>query len=279
MFIRITTLVENSKGEHLGLVHEHGLSFLIEKDGKSFLFDTGQGDAIIRNAQKLALDIFSVGDIILSHGHYDHSGGITSLLKEGGSAFTPRIHVHKGFFIPKYGMHNNRAEFLGNDFTPEDLRNHGCPISTCHSGIKTIAEGVWIVGDFGKNHPEEVISERFCLLTDKGMEPDMFTDEIMMVIDSPKGLILLAGCSHPGIMNMIDTVCSHFDKNIYAILGGTHLVEAGETQLKSATGYLYDLDCQVIGVSHCTGKDVMETLSKTDQRFFHNRTGSSLIIS
>ena len=271
--------MENSEGEHLGLIHEHGLSFLIEKGQESYLFDTGQGDTIIRNARKLALDLFKVNSIILSHGHYDHSCGTTPLLEEGGPSFRPDIHIHKEFFTPKYGYKNGRSEFLGNDFTPGDLEAHGCPIKIYEQGLKAIGEGVWIVGDFNRTHPEEVINERFRLLTENGLEPDLFKDEIMMVVDSPKGLILLAGCSHPGIMNMIDTVRSHLHKNIYAVLGGTHLVEAGETQLKAATEYLCNLECEVIGVSHCTGRDVMENLSHSDSRFYHNRTGSSLIIS
>ena len=271
--------MENSSGEHLGLVHEHGLSFLIEKDGESYLFDTGQGETIIHNARKLGLDLFKVDNIILSHGHYDHSGGIKSLLDEGGTSFVPDIHTHRDFFKPKYGLQNNRSEFLGNDFTSEYLTDHGCRINEYESGLKEIGEGVWIVGDFARNHSEEIINERFRILTDKGLEADLFKDEIMMVVDSPEGLILLVGCSHPGIMNMIDTVRSHFSKEIYAVLGGTHLVEAGEQQLRAATRYLFNLGCEVIGVSHCTGMEAMETLSKTDSRFFHNRTGSSLIIS
>ncbi len=279
MFIRITTLVENSIGEHLGLIHEHGLSFLIEKGEESYLFDTGQGDAIIRNARKLSLDLFKVKNIIISHGHYDHSGGIQSLLAEGGKDFHPDIHIHKDFFLPKYGLVNNRSEFLGNDFTRKDLEDHGCNVHEHEKGLISIGEGVWILGNFEKSHSEEIINERFKVMTDKGFEPDLFTDEIMVIVKSPKGLILLAGCSHPGIMNMIDTVRSHFSQEIYAVLGGTHLVEAGEKQLESATKYLFDLKCEIIGVSHCTGMEVMETLNKTNSRFFHNRTGSSLILS
>jgi len=80
MGVVITTLVENGQGGHLGLAHEPGLSFFIEKDGRAFLFDTGKSDAFLTNAETLALDPFRADTLILSHGHYDHSGGVPFFL-------------------------------------------------------------------------------------------------------------------------------------------------------------------------------------------------------
>ena len=279
MFIRITTLVENSCGEHLGLVCEHGLSFLIEKDGRSYLFDTGQSDSILRNARPLALDLFAAKKIILSHGHYDHSGGLPALLRAASPSYQPEIYVHKDFFFQKYSLQNNRSEFLGNSFTPDDITRQGCALHYVESNLLQIGDGIWIVGSFNKSHPEEIVNERFQLLKNGRLEPDPFTDEIMIVVESPKGLVLLMGCAHPGMMNMIETVRHRMNKKVYALLGGTHLVEADEAHLRAATQYLLELDCMVIGVSHCTGNAMMSTLRNTDSRFYNNRTGSSLIIS
>ena len=279
MAIRITTLVENSSGEHLGLIHEHGLSFLIEKDNRTYLFDTGQSDAIIKNARKLQLDLFQADKIIISHGHYDHSGGVRSLLQSGGPSFQPEFILHNDFFNPKYSLQGSRSEYLGSDFDQQTLEDHNCVMRNFNSDIEEIEPGVWVVGNFLRYHTEETINDRFRLLTDEGLILDDFRDEIMLVVSSPKGLILIMGCAHPGIMNMIDTVRERIGENIHAILGGTHLVEARDRQLDAAIEYLNNLKCDAIGVSHCTGNRVMEKLSRIDPRFFHNRTGSSLIIS
>lgn len=279
MPIQITTLVENSPGEHLGLVTEHGLSFFIQTDTCSLIFDTGQSDALIRNAEKLEIDLFSADHLVLSHGHYDHSGGVRPLLKAGGTGFRPHCHIHRKFFGKKYGIAGERCEYLGSDFNRELIVRRGCELHEHDQGLVELSEGIWIVGNFERTHPEELIHQRFALLEGEEMHPDSFEDEIMLVVDSPRGLVLIMGCSHPGIMNMIDTVRNRIGKKIHAVIGGTHLVEAGSRQLDCAVDYLFKLECNAIGVSHCTGKKVMDRLSGIDPRFFHNRTGSSLFIS
>ena len=278
MSIRITTLIENTSGEHLGLETEHGISFLIEVNGKSYIFDTGQSGSIVKNAGKMGLDLTKVEKIILSHGHYDHSGGLLPLLDSGAGPSGAELIVHKDFFVPKYGIEGARTEFLGNDFTPEDLRSRGFDIKQISSDLQALGDGIHVVSNFDRTHQQEKINERFVLLKDGVLEVDDFGDEIMLAIETPKGLVLIAGCSHPGIMNMIDTVKKRLGTGIYAVIGGTHLVEADDDYLNAAVEFFNELDCELIGVSHCTGPRAMERL-KNDSRFFHNRTGSSLIIS
>ena len=99
----------------------------------------------------------------------------------------------------------------------------------------------------------------------------------MIAIDTPKGLVIVLGCSHPGVKNMIDTARTLLKKPVYAVIGGTHLVESHGESLQKSINYMVD-EINIIGVSHCTGKDAMAELSSTGSRYFHNRTGSSLFV-
>lgn len=100
MSVNITTLIENSPGEHHALHAEHGLSFFIEKDDHKFLFDTGQSGRIIENAAQLRIDLTSIEYVVLSHGHYDHTGGLQAL-----TTITKDFNLilGQGFFDQKYG--------------------------------------------------------------------------------------------------------------------------------------------------------------------------------
>jgi len=273
--IRITTLVENSMGEHLGLRSEHGLSFCIEDGGTMLLFDTGQSDAIIHNAGQLCLDLSRLGLVVLSHGHYDHSGGLRSLVANGCHF---KLITGKGFFTEKYAERNGSHQFLGNNFDKAYLVDSGIPWSALEEPIREIAPGIFVVGNFSRLNADEPINTRFKLLGDGAFVPDPFDDEIMMVLDTPKGLVAILGCSHPGMRNMLETVKKAFSKPIHALIGGTHLVESTPEGLQASLAYLHETIKGPIGVSHCTGKAAMGVLGVSEGRFFINSTGTSLFI-
>jgi len=275
--IRITTLIENTMGEHLALKNEHGISFCVEAGGRMVLFDTGQSDQFLRNAERLRIDLAKLEFVALSHGHYDHSGGLISL-SEQAKAF--ELVVGKGFFEEKYAaLPGGGHEFLGNNFTGKDLQTRGIPYGELSTPVRELVPGVFVMGSFPRIHPDEVIRERFKILRDGAFVPDRFDDEIMMVVDSPKGLVALLGCSHPGMRNMLEAVRAYFNKPLHAVLGGTHLVEASPEAMRHSLDYLDHSDLGVIGVSHCTGAEAMHTLGRIEDRYFHNRTGTSLIIA
>lgn len=275
MSVRITTLIENTQGEHLALNIEHGISFLIEKDTHTLLFDTGQSGAFLFNAAELRLNIASVEHVILSHGHYDHTGGLRALCDriEGFD-----LTMGKGFFDEKYGVRNGSYEFLGNNFDQNFLNERGIPYRELESRITEIVPGVYAVTQFERSHADEKINPRFVLRRGNGFVPDRFEDEILLGVDTPKGLVVILGCAHPGMKNMLETVRSALKRPIYAILGGTHLVESPKESMQLSVDYLGDEALQLVGVSHCTGKEAMERLQSSNSRYFHNRTGSSLLI-
>jgi len=275
MSLQITTLVENTIGEHLALRNEHGISFYIEKDGHKLLFDTGQSDSFIYNAGQMKIDLSDLEYVVLSHGHYDHSGGL-HYLTEKARKF--ELIMGQGFFNEKYGCMNNSYEFLGNNFNEDFLAERGIPYRFVQEDVTELLPGVYVISNFPRIHDNEVINPRFVLRKNGKFEQDFFSDEVLVTIDTPKGLVVILGCSHPGMRNMLDAAKNLLNRPIYAVLGGTHLVEAEGEMFDRSIDYLNRGEVKIIGVSHCTGKKAMETLNATNDRYFHNRTGTSLYV-
>ena len=273
--MRITTLIENTQGEHLGLKIEHGISFFIEKDDKKLLFDLGQNDSFIYNASQLKIDLSDLDYVVLSHGHYDHTGGFKSLL-EIMDKF--ELIMGQGFFDPKFGYKNNCYEYLGNNFDESDLKCSNLKYRFVSARKTELTEGIYVITDFQRTNKGEIVNPRFVLRKDGLFIPDPFNDELLLAIETDKGIVVIVGCSHPGIRNMLDTVKAVFNKPIYAVLGGTHLVEAHGTTLDQSIKYLCDSQTKILGVSHCTGKEAMSQLEKVSASYFHNSTGSSVYI-
>ena len=273
--MRITTLIENSPGEHHALRCEHGLSFCVERDGKKILFDTGQSGAFLENAAHLGIDLSDVAFVVLSHGHYDHSGGLRAL---AGMTRSFELVVGPGFFREKYGYGKSGCSFLGNDFDEHFLSESGIRYSVVQEEVREVVPGVSALSGFPRIHDAERINPRFVLRTPDGFEPDAFEDEILLAVETSRGLVVLLGCSHPGVRNMLDAVRERMKKPIYAVLGGTHLVEADESGVESAVRYFGENGIGRIGVSHCTGETAMARLRAANGGFFHNVTGSSFFV-
>ncbi|MFW6360851.1 MAG: MBL fold metallo-hydrolase [Spirochaetota bacterium] len=275
MAIKITTLVENTLGEHLALKNEHGLSFYIEKDSHKVLFDTGQSAAFMYNAEQLRIDLSDLEYVILSHGHYDHSGGLVNLVDKYRQY---EVIIGTGFFNEKYGFSGNSYEYLGNRFEETFLMEKGIPYRFVSEDLTEILPGIYVITNFPRIHPDELISPRFKVRKDGEFVHDLFDDEVLIAIDTPEGIVVLLGCSHPGVRNMLDHVKALLEKPIYAVVGGTHLVEASSVSMDKASEYLTGADMGLIGVSHCTGKTAMARLGASNDKYFQNSTGTTLIV-
>jgi len=276
MPVKITTLIENSAGEHLALKMEHGISFYIEKDDHKILFDTGQTGTFLENAEQLRVDLRDLESVVLSHGHYDHSGGIRSL-SQLTTGF--KLYMGQGFFDEKYGFKNNSYEYLGNNFDEKFLQERGITYQFVDQPLLEISPGVYVVTQFPRKHQDEVINPRFKVMKNGSFQADPFDDEVLLVVDTEEGLVVLLGCSHPGMKNMLDTVAEHIQRPIYAVLGGTHLVESSDSSRGKSISYLDNDSLKVIGVSHCTGQVALDQLAASNRHYFHNHTGSSLIVA
>ncbi len=285
MATHITTLVENHQDNRRTLEAEHGISFYIQHNSTTILFDTGQSDRFLHNADALDVDLTAIDHVVLSHSHYDHTNGLPFLLPRH-DRFT--LHVHEAFFDRKYAADGDTLRYIGPSWDRAWARRAPCTLAFTTGTGSTLAPGVHIVTGFAATHPLEVANPRFVVErggtagegdrhTDSSNSPptvDDFRDEQCIVLETDPGLVVLVGCSHPGIMNILDTIRTRFDEPIHAVLGGTHLIEAQGARLEEAIEYLSDERLQRVGLSHCTGDAAMKALSARTDRYFANVTGT-----
>lgn len=259
--LKITALMDNKASGHRALIAEHGLSYYIEGTNFRFLFDCGSGSHMQDNAHKLGRSLDDLSAVILSHSHYDHAAGYRDLIENGrGSAV---LYTGPRFFEPKFAKKGVKYCDLSCGFDRAFLEAHGIDhrIITRHTSI---APGVYLVGSFPRLHAFEQIPARFFRQTAEGMIPDEFPDEICMAIDVGGKLVVLVGCSHPGILNMVEHVSRVLNMPVCAVFGGTHLMEADEERIRKTVSRLKELGLEIIGFSHCSGDLAEEILQEDD---------------
>ncbi len=278
MGFKITTLIENSPGDNTLLWNEHGLSMYIEIDEMNILFDTGQSGRLIQNAEKLNINLNKLDYVILSHGHYDHSGGFKKLLEQINTPF--KLIVGSRFFDKKYKLTQKKEyRFIGNSFDELYVKNQGISIEYVCSDVFYISENIIVFSNFMKNNNFEKLNTDFCIKREDKYEVDIFSDEIVLGIKSERGLFVILGCSHVGVVNILETIAKQTGMEIYGIVGGTHLVDASENRLDKTISYLKKKNIQLIGLSHCTGENGEKKLQETlDTIFFSNNTGNIIEI-
>ncbi len=267
---RITALIENSAEEHRDLQAEHGLSLFIESGGSRVVFDTGAGEAFLENARKLGIDPASADHIVLSHGHFDHTGGLMPLLERMNHAAS--VHVGDQFFLPKFSR-GKRLEYVGNDFVRDDILLRGHKVVTHRAEACEILPDVFVLAGLSGDTPP---SRRFVVPRGEEYEADCFTDEIALAVRTAEGLVLIVGCSHPGILAIIASVSRRFSERIHSVIGGTHLIDADDRRLEETAQALQTLEGTRWYFCHCTGSHALEYLQNRCPGFAAFHTGDRL---
>ena len=275
MDVRITVLAENSVVKPFGIIGEHGFSAFVETPDFNFLFDTGQGKALVNNALTLKKDLSSIKFLYLSHGHYDHTGGLESLLKIK-SPLT--VYTHKDAFLKRYWSKNDVKIYVGIPFSKAYLESLGADF-IYEKGFREIEKGIYSSGEVERKTKIEKIDEEMKVENKNGeLVQDQIWDDFSLAIDTSKGLVVIFGCAHSGIVNILN----HFinktgKKEIYAVIGGTHLGFATDKQINETLEVIDKYNIKKVGASHCTGLEVGAKLySKLKDRFFFAGAGSVL---
>jgi 7,8-dihydropterin-6-yl-methyl-4-(beta-D-ribofuranosyl)aminobenzene 5'-phosphate synthase len=272
--MRIITLSENTAGKRpKGLLAEYGLSILVETDEQKILFDTGQNISVVHNAPLLGIDLRDLDVIVLSHGHYDHTGGLKRVLEETGEI---EVIAHPDIFKKKYAKHENSKTFIGIPYTKKALEDAGAKFR--FSEEPTTIGDITITGKVERRTDFEKIDATLYVEEGDELKEDELLDDQALVIKTDRGLFVILGCAHRGMINTIEQAkrITGEDK-IYGVIGGTHLVAADKVQMEETVKALRAYKIQRIGVSHCTGPKASARLAdEFGDRFFYNNAGSAI---
>jgi 7,8-dihydropterin-6-yl-methyl-4-(beta-D-ribofuranosyl)aminobenzene 5'-phosphate synthase len=253
--LKVTVLVTNLGGDPYEGDGEWGYSALVEVDGHKILYDTGlSADLVLRNAKALKIDLSDVEDVVLSHNHYDHVGGLMSLRREL-SKINPRamsrVHVGAGIFEPRWsesgedhnGLRLIRAEYLatGGAFVVHDKPTELFP-------------GVWLTGPVPRTNDEKNWTPGLSLDTPQGRREDNVPEDSALIFNTGQGMIILTGCAHAGIVNITEYARRIIgNKPIVAMIGGLHLFSASDQALAWTGAKLKSYGVLSLLAGHCTG--------------------------
>lgn len=254
--LEIKILVDNQAP--LDLVAEHGLSIWIEAEGKRILFDTGQGGALEPNAREIGVDLAQTDILILSHGHYDHTGGIAQVLRHNQKT---NVYCHPGITQVHYSIKNGTMKSIQIPAESKAALDH-MPAPNLHwiSRPVHLSENIGITGPIPRETVYEDTGGSF-YLDPQGERPDPISDDMAMWIRTDKGLVICVGCCHAGLVNTLYYIQALTgEKEIRAVIGGFHLLNAGRQRLDHTITALHYLKPATIVPCHCTGEKATQLL-------------------
>lgn len=264
--MRVTALIENSLLEgREDLIAEFGLSLHIQRGDLQILFDTGASGAFADNAARLGIDLDQVDLAVLSHHHFDHGGGLQRFLAVNDRA---RVHLRASGWAPRFFRALVVVKRpIGLDASLFDRYAHRFELIT---ESMEIAPGVVLLTDIGERHPRPQGNRHLFVERNGALEPDPFEHELVLAVREDDGLVVFTGCSHHGVLNMIEAARSRFpDTPVKAVFGGFHLIgvpffdtmAASRDEVEAIGRKILDLTAGPVFTGHCTGRKACGVLA------------------
>jgi len=249
--MKVTCVVDNAVCDHSSFWGEHGLAFLIEtKSGSMLLFDTGRsGTVLLHNLELLDVEPEAISALAISHAHHDHTGGLPALLDR--VAGIP-LYAHPDLFRERFSRREESLKSVGLPLEREALDRW--LVFQLSAEPTEILPGVWTTGEITDRAEPEGRSPHHLVRGVEGWEPDPYRDDTALVLETRRGLVVLCGCCHAGLLNTLAHVRRTFGVDITAVAGGTHLLQADEAHLRHVIEVLRELGLPRLYLNHCTGR-------------------------
>ncbi len=274
----IAVIVDNSVAYGTKFWGEHGLSFLIKSgNGDLTLFDAGATpEVLMRNLALAGEPLGKLKRIVVSHGHYDHAGGLLRLLDEcAKEGMKPELYIHPDAFVTKYGKTDEGYKNIGLGFDRNSI-SEKCKLIEVKTR-KVIGEGLELTGEIPQVSDFESIEGNFYVREKDEYKPDGFHDEISLVMETEGKRYALVGCGHPGIVNILRFVDNKMGK-LAGFLGGTHLVSAKHSRLQDTADEMIEIKLERAYFSHCTGMRASSFLASQLEGVWCSPTSAGMII-
>lgn len=253
--MRATVMVDNRKNDKLQ--GEWGLSIYIEYRGKKLLLDAGASGLFVTNAQKLGIELEEIDLAVLSHAHYDHANGMKAFFEKNSKAkFYLRESSAENCYSKMWVLH----KYIG---IPKNILSEYPDRIMFAEGDLQIGDGMYLIPH--KTPGLEAIGKREKMYQKKGSrwQPDDFSHEQSLVMETEKGLIIFNSCSHGGAVNIINEIAATFPgKKIYALIGGFHLYNKSSSEVRELGKRIKETGIQYVCTGHCTGERAYAVLKE-----------------
>ncbi|MBN2261342.1 MAG: MBL fold metallo-hydrolase [Prolixibacteraceae bacterium] len=239
--MELTVVVENHVSKS-GLGAEHGLSFVIESNGKKIMFDTGQSKLYARNAKALGFDVAAIDALVISHGHYDHVGGLPHFIENNDLA---PVYLKKEALWPKF--HDER--YIGVKRTINALS----PRFKFVEKMVEVIDNVFIVANIETSYPDDSHKHGFFVQENENTVADNFADELFLVLKTENAISIVSSCSHNGITNIVETARRIFNLFVNKVIGGFHIKNDTSLNVDKMINYFNIIGVRSVFTGHCTG--------------------------
>ena len=271
---KVVVVVENTISRD-GLIPEHGMCFWIEIGYTKVIFDTGQGGALLNNARMLGVSLEQAESVVLSHGHYDHTGGLKTVLQLSPNM---KVYSHQVVFQPKFACNEyGQSRAIGiPSINEKSVRELAGDVIFTNTPTQ-IADSLFVTGEIPRVTEFEDTGGPFFL--DKGCKrSDSFRDDQALFFETSRGTVVLLGCAHAGVINTLLYIrqLTH-GKPIHAVMGGMHLIAASRERMDKTIEYLARINPDLLGPAHCTGSAAtVELWEAFSQKCFPCPVGTSI---
>ena len=265
--VKVTILSTMLVGNPASGIGEWGFAAVLEVDGRRLLIDTGaRADTVLKNAAELNVDLSSIADVVITHNHADHTGGLLTLRRElakQNPEALSRVHVPKGVFYPRPSPDGRE----GNGLLPMKAQYEATGgVFIEHAGPAVLVPGVTMLGPVPRVHPERNWGSprggpAGRVQTPDGVVEDTVPEDTSVVVNTADGLVLISGCGHAGIINSMEYARSAVrSAPVVAAIGGFHLFAASDETMAWTAGKMKAFGVRYLLGAHCTGIEAVYRL-------------------